>query len=182
MRLMFLLKRGGQFERRLKLACPVVPDLSGLTLTGVNGGLISNYNLTSGLPAASTNNAVTITAKSATVNATPTNTTYNGLTQSQSAATTSGFIGDDFISASGQASGKNARTYRSNLRVNVVGATNYDITINNADLVIAKANATVTANSNTALTYNGTDQTVSGFRATGLQGGETASEIGRAQD
>ncbi|MFW1802472.1 hypothetical protein ACG9YX_21020, partial [Acinetobacter nematophilus] len=53
---------------------------------------------------------------------------------------------------------------------------NYDLTFVDGALDIAKAKATVTANSlNT--TYNGKNQTVSGFSATGLVNGETESVL-----
>jgi hypothetical protein len=69
---------------------------------------------------------------------------------------------------------KNAGTYIT--RASGLDA-NYNLSFVNGSMVIAKANATVTANSNTALTYNGANQTVSGFSASGLQGGETASVL-----
>ncbi|WP_335957517.1 MBG domain-containing protein, partial [Acinetobacter bereziniae] len=53
---------------------------------------------------------------------------------------------------------------------------NYDLTFVDGALDIAKAKATVTANSlNT--TYNGKDQTASGFTASGLVNGETESVL-----
>ena len=164
-------------NKNVATANKTLTDLSGLTLDGQNGGEASNYKLNSGLPDVGSNNAVTITAKTATVSGTLTNTTYNGLTQTQTAATTSGFLEGDTIIVSGLASGKNANSYASDLAVGGTDASNYSVTINNANLVIAKANATVTANSNTALTYNGANQTVSGFSASGLQGSESASVL-----
>lgn len=65
-----------------------------------------------------------------------------------------------------------AGTYTSTFYSNQQG---YDLSGGN--LTIGKANATVTANSNTSLTYNGVNQTVSGFTASGLQGGETENVL-----
>ena len=115
-----------------------------LTLTGslgtsTNGGLSTNYNALS-----TTGSSVNVTAKAASVSATATALTYNGTTQNQTAETTSGFIAGDNISITGQASGKNANTYTSNLQLTGIDASNYNIAINNADLVIGKANLSAT--------------------------------------
>ncbi|MCU4437906.1 hypothetical protein KTH93_20900, partial [Acinetobacter bereziniae] len=53
---------------------------------------------------------------------------------------------------------------------------NYDLTFVDGALDIAKAKATVTANS-LSTTYNGKNQTASGFSATGLVNGETESVL-----
>jgi hypothetical protein len=53
---------------------------------------------------------------------------------------------------------------------------NYNLSFVNGSLNIAKANATVTANS-ASLTYNGGNQTASGFTASGLVGGETVAVL-----
>ncbi|MEY4732231.1 MAG: hypothetical protein RLZZ464_297, partial [Pseudomonadota bacterium] len=55
-------------------------------------------------------------------------------------------------------------------------SSNYTISYANGALDITKANATVTANSSTS-TYNGANQTVSGFTASGLVGSETAAVL-----
>jgi filamentous hemagglutinin family protein len=129
-------------DKNVATANKTLTDLTGLTLTGVNGGNTDNYNLASGLPAAGTNNAVTITAKTASVSGTLTHASYSGLTQSQTAATTSGFIEGDNITVSGLASGKDASTYTSALTVGGTDASNYNTSITDANLVIAKANLT----------------------------------------
>ena len=55
---------------------------------------------------------------------------------------------------------------------------NYNITQrNDGTWVVAKANATVIANSNHSAVYNGKDQTVTGFTVTGLVNGETESVL-----
>jgi hypothetical protein len=77
------------------------------------------------------------------------------------------------VVASG-ATAKNAGSYTNTVTAGT--ETNYIVTPVNGSLDIAKANATVTANSGT-LTYNGANQTVSGFTASGLVGSETASVL-----
>jgi hypothetical protein len=83
-------------------------------------------------------NVGAITPRAAAINGTTTNVTYNGQTQSQNSATTSGFIaGDDVgVAAGGLANGRNAGIYGSNLAVMGSDASNYSVTINNANLVI----------------------------------------------
>ena len=106
-------------------------------------------------------------------------TTYSGANQSVAGFTVSGLQGADTVadlvsvSASG-ATGKNAGSYVNTLTAGTEA--NYTVSPVNGSLVIAKASATVTANSGSA-TYNGAPQSVSGFTATGLVGGETASVL-----
>jgi hypothetical protein len=91
--------------------------------------------------------------------------TATGLVNNQAASVLTG------VSASG--SGTNAGSY------NVIATgtdSNYNLTLNNGTLNIGKATATVTANSGSA-TYNGLDQSVSGFTATGLVNNQTASVL-----
>ncbi len=143
-------------------------NVSGYTITDGNSG--NNYDIT-------LNTATgTINQKAASVTGTATTLTYNGVTQNQNAATTSGFIGGDAIIVSGLASGRNAGSYTSGLTVGGADKDNYNVTVTNADLTINKKDATVTANS-AAVTYNGQTQTVSGFTATGLVIGETANAL-----
>ncbi|MDH4450291.1 MAG: YDG domain-containing protein, partial [Rhodoferax sp.] len=67
-------------------------------------------------------------------------------------------------------------TAASGVTANVVhGYTNGSPTA--LSVTVTKANATVTATSNNSLTYNGVGQTVSGFSAAGLVGGETAAVL-----
>ena len=106
--------------------------------------------------------------------------TYSGVAQSVSGFTASGLVNNetasvlDGVSASG--SGTNAGSYTATVGVGSYSG-NYNLSFVNGSMVIAKADATVTANSNTALTYNGFNQTVSGFTASGLQGDEQASVL-----
>jgi filamentous hemagglutinin family protein len=105
---------------------------------------------------------------------------YNGSNQTVSGLTVSGLQGTDNLASlsnltSSGATAKNAGSY-----VNTVTAgveTNYDVATVNGALEIAKADAVVTARSDLGLTYNGVNQTVSGFTATGLVGGETATVL-----
>jgi filamentous hemagglutinin family protein len=128
----------------------LLSTLTGLSLgSSNNGGLSTNYNAIS-----TTGSSVSVTAKAATVTGTATNVTYNGSSQTQSAPASSGFIAGDSISFSGEASGKNAGTYTSSLFVGGADAGNYNVTVSNADLVIAKAALTVTA-SQVSKTYDG---------------------------
>ena len=149
-------------------------SVTGLALgvsNGVNTAQSSNYN-----PLSTTGSSVSVTAKSATVDATPTTVTYNGSTQTQLAATSSGFIVGDAITITGLASGKNFGTYSSSLAVSGADAGNYSITRNEANLVIGKATLTATGNSS-SVTYNGASQSVSGYVITGLLGSDTVSDL-----
>ena len=70
------------------------------------------------------------------------------------AATTSGFIVGDNIIVSGLATGKDAGTYNSSLSVGGTDASNYNVTVTNANLVITQAPLSVTATAVTK-TYDG---------------------------
>lgn len=145
--------------------------VTGLALgTSSNGGLSTNYNA---LNTAGSN--VNVTAKTASVSATATTLTYNGTTQHQTTETTTGFITGDSINITGQARGKSANTYSSNLQVGGSDATNYNVTITNADLVIGRAALTVTANQITK-TYD-SYLTASGSPSVGALAGANAGEV-----
>src|SRR5690606_31585585 len=113
----------------------------------------------------------------ATVTANSKATTYNGANQSVSGFTANGLVGGETASVltdvTASVSGKDAGSYD-----NIATGTdkNYDLSFVDGSLNIAKAKATVTANSK-ATTYNGANQSVSGFTANGLVGGETASVL-----
>jgi filamentous hemagglutinin family protein len=155
--------------------------LTGVTASGsgknagnysvVAAGSDSNYNLTLN------NGSLAIAKANAVVTANSASTTYSGATQSVNGFTATGLVGNETtavltgVTAAG--SGKNAGNY------SVVAAgsdSNYNLTLNNGSLAIAKANAVVTANS-ASTTYSGADQSVSGFTATGLVGGETTAVL-----
>jgi filamentous hemagglutinin family protein len=153
-------------------ATQTLSSVTGIALgSSSNGGLISNYNAIS-----TTGSSVNVTAKAATITGTATNVTYNGGTQTQTTEATSGFIIGDAITITGLASGKDAGSYASSLSVGGNDANNYSVTVNNANLVIGKAALTATGNSS-SVTYNGSDQSVSGFSLSGLQGSDTVSNL-----
>ncbi|KAF5301176.1 hypothetical protein FQR65_LT19274 [Abscondita terminalis] len=119
----------------------------------------------------------TIDKAKATVTANSLNTTYNGQDQTASGFTASGLVNGETESVlsdvTASVTGKDAGSYTN--KANGVDK-NYDLTFVDGALDIAKAKATVTANSlNT--TYNGQDQTATGFTATGLVNGETESVL-----
>ncbi|MBP2542911.1 GLUG motif-containing protein [Acinetobacter guillouiae] len=148
-------------ERTLNIAEVIIND-------GNNGG---NYNIV-------TNTAKGVINKAkATVTANSLNTTYNGKEQTVSGFTASGLVNGETESVltdvSAKATGKDAGNY-----ANTAKGTdkNYELTFIDGALDIAKAKATVTANSLNTV-YNGKDQTVSGFTASGLVNGETESVL-----
>ncbi|MEW6550784.1 MAG: MBG domain-containing protein [Campylobacterota bacterium] len=131
----------------------------------------SNYTLSGNTISAVINKAnATVTANSDTV-------TYNGQAQSVNGFSASGLVNGETISVlngvTASATGTNAGAYTSSLSGT---DENYNLTFVDGSLVINKANATVTANSN-SVTYNGSTQNVNGFTATGLVGDETESVL-----
>ncbi len=111
-------------------------SVTGLSLgASSNGGLAANYNDLS-----TAGSSVSVSAKTASVNATPTTVTYSGVLQTQNAVSSAGFIAGDAVTFSGLASGINAGTFASNIAVNGADAGNYTIGITNANLVVQKAN------------------------------------------
>ena len=148
-------------ERTLNIAEVIVND-------GNNGG---NYNIV-------TNTAKGVINKAkATVTANSLNTTYNGKEQTVSGFTASGLVNGETESVltdvSAKATGKDAGNYKNQAKGT---DKNYELTFVDGALEIAKAKATVTANSLNTV-YNGKDQTVSGFTASGLVNGETESVL-----
>jgi hypothetical protein len=154
----------------------VLSGVSGASASGTNAGTYTttlagtdeNYNLTF------VDGSLVINKADATVTAASDTKTYNGLAQSVSGFTAAGLVNNETTSvlsgvSGASASGTNAGTYTTTL----AGTDeNYNLTFENGSLVIAKAAATVTANSDTK-TYNGVAQSVSGFSATGLVNDET---------
>ena len=159
-----------------------VSGLTGISAAGATGRNAGSYdNLVTvvdqtNYTVTGQKGVLTIGKANATVTGTQTNTTYNGGSQTQTQATTSGFIVGDKITISGLASGKNAGSYDSALTVGGADAGNYLVTIKDAKLDIAKAALTVTGNSST-VTYNGTNQSVSGFTVDGLKGTDTVGSL-----
>ena len=142
-----------------------------ITPSGLSSGL--GYNLSF------TNGSLSIDKADATVTANSNTVTYNGVAQSVSGFAASGLVNGetiavlDSVSTSG-GSGTNAGSY-----THTASGTdeNYNLSFTAGALAIDKANATVTANSNT-VTYNGVAQSVSGFTASGLVNGETVAVLG----
>ncbi|MCU4539551.1 hypothetical protein KTI96_20770, partial [Acinetobacter bereziniae] len=138
--------------------------------TNKANGVDKNYDLTF------VDGALDIAKAKATVTANSLNTTYNGKDQTAAGFIASGFVSGEDASVlasviSSSVTGKDAGNY-----VHTATDKNYDLTFVDGALDIAKAKATVTANSlNT--TYNGKDQTASGFTASGLVNGETESVL-----
>ena len=139
----------------------------------VASGTDSNYNLTL------VDGSLKIGKADATVTANSDLTkTYSGVSQSVSGFTATGLVNNETesvltgVAAGG--SGKNAGTYSSTARGT---DSNYNLTLVNGSLAIAKASATVTANSDLTKTYSGVSQSVSGFTATGLVNSETESVL-----
>jgi filamentous hemagglutinin family protein len=146
----------------------------------------SNYTLTGGVIGA------TITAREIEVSAIAEDKVYDGTDTAQvtlseyegSSISPTGLVEGDDVSFSGIStfSDKNAGEDKtvtvSNLSKTGIDAANYTISNETAQTTatIAKANATVTANSD-AKTYNGLTQTVSGFTASGLVNNETTEVL-----
>ena len=143
-------------------------------------GTDTNYNLTF------VNGALTINKAHLTVTANNASKTYGDANPSLS-ATVSGFVNNESLATSGVTGAGAATTTATALTgagtatitagAGTLTASNYDFTnLVNGTLTIGKANATVTANSNN-VTYSGVSQSVSGFTATGLVNGESASVL-----
>ena len=160
--------------------------LSGVTTSGgkgtnagsyvfkVGGGTSDNYELTF------VDGTLTINKAAATVTANSGTTTYNGAEQSVNGFTVDGLVNNEVasvlsgVSTSG-GKGTNAGSYTLTASGSD-GDGNYELTLVAGTLSINNAVATVTANSGTT-TYNGTEQSGSGFTATGLVNGETESVL-----
>ena len=144
-------------------------SVTGYTVNDGNSG--NNYTVS-----LVDNTASVVNRASASVSGTAGNLTYNGSTQTQGAATRSGFLVGDDISVSGLASSRNAGTYASNLSVGGNDAGNYDVTVSNANLVIGRAALTLTATANTK-TYDGNTTAGTTPTVSGLQGSDSASDL-----
>ena len=159
--------------------------LTGVTTSGGKGTNAGSYVLTVGGGTADNyelsfvDGKLTINKAQATVTANSGTTTYNGTEQSISGFTVEGLVnGEDAsvlngITTSG-GKGTNAGSYV--LTVGGGTADNYELSFVDGKLTINKAQATVTANSGTT-TYNGTEQSISGFTVEGLVNGEDQSVL-----
>ncbi|MFC4299877.1 GLUG motif-containing protein [Castellaniella hirudinis] len=143
-----------------------------ITASGAQGLGLANYAITYG------NGKLTIAKANATVTANSGNGTYNGQQQHITGFTATGLVNGETASVltglteSGGV-GTNAGSYAHTVSGS---ASNYNLIFIDGGLTIAKANATVTANSGNG-TYNGQQQHITGFTATGLVNGETASVL-----
>ncbi len=139
--------------------------------TNTATGLDKNYELTL------IDGSLDIAKAKATVTANSVSTTYSGKDQTAAGFTATGLVNGETTTVlsgvSATVTGKDAGKYTNT----VTGVDkNYDLTLIDGSLDIAKAKATVTANS-VSTTYNGKDQTAAGFSATGLVNGETESVL-----
>ncbi|KAF1025085.1 MAG: Immunoglobulin A1 protease [Acinetobacter bereziniae] len=134
-------------------------------------GIDKNYDLTF------VDGALDIAKAKATVTANSLNTTYNGQNQTATGFSATGLVNGETESVlsgvTATVTAKDAGRYAN--KASGVDK-NYDLTFVDGALDIAKAKATVTANS-LSTTYNGQNQTASGFSATGLVNGETESVL-----
>ncbi|WP_256541802.1 MBG domain-containing protein, partial [Pseudomonas sp. 21C1] len=151
-----------------------------VTVTGytLSGNDADNYNIVqpTGLTATISKAALTVKANNASK-------TYDGLTFSGgNGVSYSDFVNGENASVLGGAlvyggtsqDAKNAGTY--SLNASGLNADNYTISYTDGNLTIDKAQATVTANSGQVI-YNGQQQSVSGFTASGLVNDETTSVL-----
>ncbi|MDL2198533.1 MBG domain-containing protein [Halopseudomonas aestusnigri] len=158
--------------------------LTGVTTSGGKGTNAGSYVLTASgddgnYELTFVNGTLTINKAQATVTANSGTTTYNGAEQSVSGFTVDGLVnGEDQSVVTGVTTsggkGINAGSYV--LTVGGGSADNYELSFVDGTLTINKAQATVTANSGTT-TYNGAEQSVSGFTVDGLVNGEDASVL-----
>jgi hypothetical protein len=144
---------------------------AGSYANAVTAGTETNYTVST-VPG-----SLDIAKANATVTANSASVTYNGANQTASGFTATGLVGGEteavLSGVSASRTAKNAGSY-----TNTASGTdgNYNLSFVAGSLDIAKANATVTANS-ASVTYNGGNQSVNGFTATGLVGGETSAVL-----
>ncbi|MDD2368379.1 MAG: YDG domain-containing protein, partial [Sulfuricurvum sp.] len=151
--------------------------VASMTKAGNDAGNYTISNETASATADIAVKAITLTGTMAN------NKVYDGLTTASisSYGTLDGIVEGDVVAigttnATAEFDTKNAGTGKtvtvSGLKLLGSAAANYSIGIFSTTAMIEKANATVTANSDTK-TYNGLTQTVNGFSASGLVNGET---------
>ena len=143
------------------------------TYTNIVTGTDANYNLTL------VNGTLTIAKANAIVTGNSANVTYNGQSQSVSGFTATNLVNGQSaavltgVTASG-ATGINAGTYTNT----VIGTdANYNLTLVNGTISIAKAGLTVTG-ATTNATYSGQAQTNSGASISGRQGADSFTITG----
>jgi filamentous hemagglutinin family protein len=175
----------------------VLTDLSSLSLASSNGGLVSNYNLSTNLPAAGSQNAVDISK--ANLSKITADKVYDGLSTVTAAQVTAieGVNGETFTAASGTAniSNKNVATANKTLTdlsgLSLVGSShvvfdsNYNLSTNlpaagalNA-VGISQANASVSVTSANVV-YNGQTQSQASPISNGFLSGDAITISGAA--
>ncbi|NKA17028.1 MAG: hypothetical protein EBV74_03825, partial [Alphaproteobacteria bacterium] len=140
-------------------------------ILSVSSSALTNYNVTIN------NGSLTITKASLTVTGVTTSVTYNGVAQTNNAATITGRQGSDVISVSGYSSGTNAGTYNDILSVSSSALTNYNVTINNGSLIINPKTLTIGTTTVNNKVYDGTTAATVNTLGTvsGLVGNESVS-------
>ncbi|MFW1737439.1 YDG domain-containing protein, partial [Acinetobacter sp. ULE_I037] len=155
--------------------------LSGVTatVTGKDAGQYTNSatGLDKNYELSFVDGSLDIAKAKATVIANSLNTVYNGKDQTAIGFSATGLVNGETESVlsgvSATVTAKDAGKYTNT----ATGLDkNYDLSFIDGSLDIAKAKATVTANS-VSTTYNGKDQTAAGFSASGLVNGETESVL-----
>ncbi|PUE10843.1 hypothetical protein B9Z51_00355 [Limnohabitans sp. T6-5] len=160
--------------------------VAGLAISGTD---VDNYNLTN----STTTTTANITPKDLTLSSiTAASKTYDGNT---TAAITqvglTGFVGSETLGATATGSFVNKNAGLRTVNVSTANTTltddlasggltsNYQLVAGSVGsaTTIAPKDAVVTANSDVSKVYNGANQTVSGFTATGLVNGETAAVL-----
>ncbi len=139
------------------------------TASGTDG----NYNLSF------TAGSLEIGKASATVTANSNTVTYSGLAQSVTGFTASGLVNGETIAVLGGVSTSGGSGINAGSYTHTASGTdgNYNLSFTAGSLEIGKANAAITANSDT-VSYNGLAQSVTGFTASGLVNGETIAVLG----
>ncbi|TBU88656.1 MBG domain-containing protein [Phytopseudomonas dryadis] len=157
--------------------------LAGVTTNGGSGTNAGSYLLTASgsdgnYALTFVDGALTIDKAAATVIANSATTTYNGQQQNVSGFTASGLVnGEDTSVLSGVTTSGGSGTNAGSYLLTASGSDgNYELTFVDGALTIGKAQATVIANS-ASVTYNGQQQSVAGFTASGLVNGESESVL-----
>ena len=158
---------------------------SGVAINTATNGLANVYGYQISDNSSFTAAIGDITQANLTLNASSITKTYDGTTSAVGAVGIVGLQTGDSVTASQSFASKNVLgTNGSTVSVNPGFAlndgnsgNNYIVTTNSAQGTINKADATVIANSDLTKVYNGAIQSVTGFTATGLVGGELATVL-----
>ncbi|MGM0954254.1 MAG: MBG domain-containing protein, partial [Pseudomonadota bacterium] len=157
--------------------------LDGVTTSGGSGidadsythtasGTDNNYSLSF------TDGALTIEKAEATVTANSDTVTYNGAAQSVTGFTVEGLVNGETQTVLGGVTTSGGSGIDADSYTHTASGTdnNYNLSFTDGVLTIEKAEATVTANSDT-VTYDGTEQSVTGYAVSGLVNGEDESVL-----